>query len=432
MQSNFNNGSLDYLKDWFGISDKTIELYKSAENDIADRFKEIEDIAAYNQLKVLKAFQNNRISYAHFGETTGYGYDDLGRDTLDKVYAEILGAEDAMVRHNIVSGTQAISACLFGVLRPGDTLASVVGGPYDTMEEVIGIRDGEFSDAGTLKDFGVNYRQVDLIDGSFVDYDAVKKLVSENKIKAVLIQRSRGYDWRDSLSVEEIGRIIKTVKDASPDTICIVDNCYGIFVEKHEPTEFGADLIVGSLIKNAGGSLALSGGYIAGSRECVRKVAYRLTAPGLGKHVGASLGMNRNMYQGLFMAPHIVCESIKTAVLCAAMFGRLGFDVCPQVNSRRSDIIQAVKFGTGDGVIKFCRAIQKGSPIDSYVTPEPWDMPGYGAQVIMAAGAFVQGASIELSADGPIEPPYIAYMQGGVTYDSAKIGILKAANEFID
>lgn len=433
MQNNVVSGieSLDYLKDWFDISEKTVRLYQKTEGELAGKFKEIEEIAAYNQLKVLKAFQNNRISYAHFGETTGYGYDDMGRDALDRVYAEILGAEDAMVRHNIVSGTQAISACLFGVLRPGDTLASVVGVPYDTMEEVIGIREGEHSDSGSLKDFGVSYKQVDLLDGTEIDYEGIEKLVRENSIKAVLIQRSRGYDWRDSLTVSEIGRIIKTIKTISPETLCIVDNCYGIFVEKREPTEFGADLIVGSLIKNAGGSIALSGGYIAGTEECVRKVGYRLTAPGLGKHVGASLGMNRNMYQGLFMAPHVVSESIKTAVLCAAMFNNLGFEVCPEVDSVRSDIIQAVKFKTPENVIKFCQAIQKGSPIDSYVTPEPWDMPGYESQVIMAAGAFVQGASIELSADAPIEPPYIAYMQGGVIYDSAKIGILKAADEFV-
>ena len=423
------NNSFEYLKEEFGLKDSTIELYKKVNEK--ERFSEIEETAGYNQAKVLKAFQNNRISYAHFGETTGYGYDDMGRDALDKVYAEILGAEDAMVRHNIVSGTQAISACLFGVLRPGDVLASVVGAPYDTMEEVIGIREGDYDDMGSLKDYGVSYRQVDLTDQNKIDYDSIIELLKSEKIKAVLIQRSRGYDWRDSLTVEEIGNIIKTVKHVSPETICIVDNCYGIFVETKEPTEFGADLIVGSLIKNAGGSLALSGGYIAGTAECVRKVGYRLTAPGLGKHVGASLGMNRNMFQGLFMAPHIVSESIKTAVLCAAMFKELGFEVCPEVNSARSDIIQAVKLKTPDNVIKFCQAIQKGSPIDSFVTPEPWDMPGYENPVIMAAGAFVQGASIELSADAPICEPYIAYMQGGVIYDSAKIGVLKAADEFV-
>ena len=425
------NNSFEYLKEEFGLKDSTIELYKKVNEKVKERFSEIEETAGYNQAKVLKAFQNNRISYAHFGETTGYGYDDMGRDALDKVYAEILGAEDAMVRHNIVSGTQAISACLFGVLRPGDVLASVVGAPYDTMEEVIGIREGDYDDMGSLKDYGVSYRQVDLTDQNKIDYDSIIELLKSEKIKAVLIQRSRGYDWRDSLTVEEIGNIIKTVKHVSPETICIVDNCYGIFVETKEPTEFGADLIVGSLIKNAGGSLALSGGYIAGTAECVRKVGYRLTAPGLGKHVGASLGMNRNMFQGLFMSPHIVSESIKTAVLCAAMFKELGFEVCPEVNSARSDIIQAVKLKTPDNVIKFCQAIQKGSPIDSFVTPEPWDMPGYENPVIMAAGAFVQGASIELSADAPICEPYIAYMQGGVIYDSAKIGVLKAADEFV-
>ena len=425
------NNSFEYLKEEFGLKDSTIELYKKVNEKVKERFSEIEETAGYNQAKVLKAFQNNRISYAHFGETTGYGYDDMGRDALDKVYAEILGAEDAMVRHNIVSGTQAISACLFGVLRPGDVLASVVGAPYDTMEEVIGIREGDYDDMGSLKDYGVSYRQVDLTDQNKIDYDSIIELLKSEKIKAVLIQRSRGYDWRDSLTVEEIGNIIKTVKHVSPETICIVDNCYGIFVETKEPTEFGADLIVGSLIKNAGGSLALSGGYIAGTAECVRKVGYRLTAPGLGKHVGASLGMNRNMFQGLFMAPHIVSESIKTAVLCAAMFKELGFEVCPEVNSARSDIIQAVKLKTPENVIKFCPAIQKGSPIDSFVTPEPWDMPGYENPVIMAAGAFVQGASIELSADAPICEPYIAYMQGGVIYDSAKIGVLKAADEFV-
>lgn len=424
--------SIEYLKNNFGIKDSILKLYKEVSAELKNRFSEIGETAAYNQAKVLKAFQRNRISYAHFGETTGYGYDDIGRDALDRVYADILGAEDAMVRHNIVSGTQAISACLFAVLRPGDILASVVGRPYDTMEEVIGIRSGEFRDCGSLKDFGIGYRQVDLLGGTDVDYDAIKDLLKREKIKVVLIQRSRGYDWRDSLTVDEIGRIISAVKEVSPNTLCIVDNCYGIFVEKQEPTEYGADLIVGSLIKNAGGSLALSGGYIAGTEECVRRVGYRLTAPGLGKHVGASLGMNRNMFQGLFMAPHVVAESIKTAVLCAGIFERLGFEVCPEAGAQRSDIIQAVKLRSAENVIKFCQAIQKGSPIDSYVTPEPWDMPGYGDKVIMAAGAFVQGASIELSADAPICEPYIAYMQGGVIYDSAKIGILKAASEFAD
>ena len=416
----------NYLKEQFGISPKTISLMERTEEELSERFKKIDSIASFNQLKVLKAFQNHRVSYAHFGETSGYGYDDLGRDTLDKVYAEVFSAEDAVVRHQIVSGTQAIASCLYGVLRPGDTMLSVVGRPYDTMEEVIGLRGEE--DCGSLKDFGVSYAQVDLLPDGSIDYDEIQKEVSGQKIKLALIQRSRGYDWRDSLTVETIGKIIACIKEVDADVVCMVDNCYGEFVEEKEPTQVGADIIVGSLIKNAGGSLALSGGYIAGRKDLVEKISYRLTAPGLGRHTGASLGFNRNLYQGFFMAPHIVGQSIKTAVLCAGIFQKLGFDVCPEPESVRSDIIQAIKLKTPENVIAFCQAIQSGSPIDSHVTPEPWDMPGYEDPVIMAAGAFVQGASIELSADAPICPPYIAYLQGGVIYDSAKIGILKAAD----
>ena len=393
----------EILKSSFGISSKTIGLMEKAEGELKEQFDKIDKISAYNQARVLGSFQNNRISYAHFGETSGYGYDDLGRDSLDKVFADVFGAEDAIVRHNIVSGTQAIASCLYGVLRPGDTMVSVVGRPYDTLEEVIGIRGEE--DAGSLMDFGVSYDEVNL-----------------------LIQRSRGYSWRNSLTVDEIGDIISFVKNIDPDVICMVDNCYGEFVEEKEPTHVGADIIVGSLIKNAGGSLALSGGYVAGRSDLIEKISYRLTAPGLGRHTGASLGFNRNLYQGFFMAPHVVGQSIKTAILCAKLFKELGFDVCPEPTDKRSDIIQAIKLKNADNVIKFCQAIQKGSPIDSFVSPEPWDMPGYENPVIMAAGAFVQGASIELSADAPICPPYIAYMQGGVIYDSAKIGILRAAD----
>ncbi len=410
----------------FGIKPYTIELMKSAEQKLKTAFEDIDRIAEYNQLKVLNAFQKNRISYAHFGETSGYGYDDMGRDTLDKVYADVFGAEDAIVRHNIVSGTQAIASCLYGILRPGDTMASVVGAPYDTLEEVIGIRGEE--DCGSLKDLGVNYKQIDLLENGDIDYEKIQTMLKDTKIKLVLIQRSRGYAWRDSLTVEKIGSIIECVKEISPETVCMVDNCYGEFVEEKEPTEVGADIIVGSLIKNAGGSLALSGGYIAGKSNLVEKISYRLTAPGLGRHTGASLGFNRNMYQGFFMAPHIVSQSIKTAMLCAEMFKNLGFEVCPEPDSKRSDIIQAIKLKNPENVIKFCQAIQKGSAIDSYVTPEPWDMPGYENPVIMAAGAFVQGSSIELSADAPICEPYIAYLQGGVIYDSAKIGVLKAVD----
>lgn len=411
----------------FKISPKTVEMMKKAERNLESSFADVDEVAAYNQLKVLDAFQKNRISYAHFGETSGYGYDDMGRDTLDKVFADVFGAEDAMVRHNIVSGTQAIASCLYGVLRPGDKMISVVGAPYDTMEEVIGIRGEE--DCGSLKDFGVEYGQIDLLPDGEVDFDKLTDVLNGEKIKLALIQRSRGYDWRDSLTVEKIGDIIKCIKTVSPHTICMVDNCYGEFVETKEPTEVGADIIVGSLIKNPGGSIALSGGYIAGKTEYIEKISYRLTAPGLGRHVGASLGFNRNLYQGFFMSPHIVAESIKTAMLCAEIFKNMDFEVCPEPYAKRSDIIQAVKFKNPDMQIKFCQAIQSGSAIDSYVTPEPWDMPGYEDPVIMAAGAFVQGASIELSADAPVCSPYIAYMQGGVIYNSAKVGVLKAADE---
>ena len=422
-----DNNIFSILKESFGIREETIQMMQSAESKLKDNFDKTEKIAAYNQLKVLRAFQKNRISYVHFGETSGYGYDDMGRDTLDKVYADVFGAEDAIVRHNIVSGTQAIASCLYGILRPGDTMVSVVGAPYDTLEEVIGIRGKE--DSGSLKDFNINYSQIDLTEDEKVDYNKIMSTFKERTIKLALIQRSRGYAWRDSLTIDEIGKIVKCIKDVSPNTICMVDNCYGEFVEKKEPTEVGVDIIVGSLIKNAGGSLALSGGYIAGKSDLVEKISYRLTAPGLGRHTGASLGFNRNMYQGFFMAPHIVSQSIKTAMLCAEMFENLGFEVCPKSNAVRSDIIQAIKLKTPENVIKFCQAIQKGSAIDSYVTPEPWEMPGYDDPVIMAAGAFVQGASIELSADAPICEPYIAYMQGGTIYEAAKIGILKAVDE---
>ncbi len=414
----------EFILENFGISNKTLDCMEKAEERLKPYFERVEKIAEHNQLKVLSAFQKNKISYAHFGETSGYGYDDMGRDTLDRVYADVFGAEDAIVRHNIISGTQAIASCLYGILRPGDIMASVVGAPYDTLEEVIGIR-GE-GDCGSLKDFDVGYRQIDLLPNGEVDYNKIMSTFKSEKIKLALIQRSRGYDWRDSLTVAAIGKIIETIKSVSPDTVCMVDNCYGEFVEEKEPTEVGADIIVGSLIKNAGGSLALSGGYIAGRADLVEKISYRLTAPGLGRHTGASLGFNRNMYQGFFMAPHIVSQSMKTAMLCAEIFSELGFEVCPTPHAERSDIIQAIKLRTPENVIKFCQAIQQGSAIDSYVTPEPWDMPGYEDPVIMAAGAFVQGASIELSADAPICEPYIAYMQGGVVYDASKIGILKA------
>ncbi len=417
-----------FISDSFGISARALSLVDEAEREAAARFKRIDEIAEVNQLRVMKAFADNRVSDAHFVPTTGYGYDDIGRDTLDKVYADVFGAEDALVRHNFISGTHTISTALFAVLRPGDTLVSVTGKPYDTLEEVIGIAGEE--GGGSLKDFGVSYVQVDLKDGD-IDFDAVRDVLTRVKVKAVTVQRSRGYGDRPTYSAEKIGEVISFVKSISPDTVCIVDNCYGEFAETSEPTHYGADIIAGSLIKNPGGGIAPTGGYIAGKKKYVELCAYRLTSVGIGKEAGASLGFNRQLYQGLFMAPHTVAQAMKAAVLCGAVFEKLGFEVSPKPSEDRYDIIQSIKFRDEEKLCLFCEGIQKGAPVDSFVTPEPWDMPGYGDKVIMAAGAFTQGASIELSADGPIKPPYIAYMQGGLTYESAKLGIMSAADKII-
>lgn len=414
----------DYIIKNFNITADVYDFGQNVIEAVKDRFAAIDETARFNQIKVLKAFQDNKVSDVHFNSTTGYGYDDAGREAIDSIYAQVFEAEDAMVRHNIVNGTHAISLCLFAVLRPGDTLVAVTGKPYDTLEEVIGISgDGN----GSLKEFGVNYKQVDLLDG-MVDYDGILKTVEKNT-KAVIIQKSKGYSFRPSLTCNDIKKIIETVKSINSDIICIVDNCYGEFAERIEPTSVGADLIAGSLIKNPGGGLAETGGYIAGKEKYVELASYKLNSVGLGKHVGATLGMNKQILQGFFMAPRIVAESIKTALFCGCAFEKLGFDVSPSADDYRSDIIQAIKFGTEDGIIKFCQGIQQGAPVDSFVTPYPWDMPGYAHQVIMAAGAFTQGASIELSADGPIKPPYVAYMQGGLTFDSGYVGILKAIQE---
>ena len=418
-----------FIKDNFGISDQTLKVVSVAEESIKEQFKHIENICEISQLRVMKAFADNRVSDSHFVATTGYGYDDLGRDTLDRVYADIMGAEDALVRHNFISGTHTISTALFAVLRPNDILVSITGKPYDTLEEVIGIQ-GEAGN-GSLKDFGVKYVQIDLKHDGTPDLEQIKFTLTHMNVKAVTIQRSKGYGWRPTYSAKDIGALIEFVKEISPETICIVDNCYGEFVETEEPTAYGADLIAGSLIKNPGGGLAPTGGYIAGKQKYVELCAYRLTSVGIGKEAGASLGFNRQMYQGLFMAPHVVSQALKAAVLCSAVFEKLGFEVDPKPNEIRHDIIQSIKFGDPDKVTAFCQGIQKGAPVDSFVTPEPWDMPGYSSQVIMAAGAFVQGASIELSADAPIKPPYIAYMQGGLTYESAKLGIMVAADKML-
>lgn len=418
-----------FIQDNFGISAKTLQIVDEAEKTIKEQFNYIDNICEINQLKVMKAFADNRVSDSHFVPTTGYGYDDIGRDTLDRVYADIMGAEDALVRHNFISGTHTISTALFAVLRPNDILISITGKPYDTLEEVIGI-EGEAGN-GSLKDFGVKYKEILLTADGQPNLELIKSELTLSKVKAVTIQRSKGYGWRPTYSAKEIGDLIKFVKEISPETICIVDNCYGEFVETEEPAIYGADLIAGSLIKNPGGGLAPTGGYIAGRKKYVELCAYRLTSVGIGKEAGASLGFNRQLYQGLFMAPHTVAQALKAATLCSAVFEKLGFEVDPKPDEIRHDIIQSIKFGSAEKVIAFCEGIQKGAPVDSFVTPEPWDMPGYSSQVIMAAGAFNQGASIELSADAPIKPPYIAYMQGGLTYESAKLGIMVAAEKLL-
>lgn len=408
------------------IAEKIRLLAQEAEKEIAPYFDEIDEIARFNQEKVLDAFIKNRVGENCLYPTTGYGYGDVGRDTLDAIYADIFGAEDALVRHNIVNGTHCLTISLFALLRPGDTLLAATGKPYDTLEEVIGIAGDS---GGSLKDFGVSYKQVDLIDGN-VDFDGIKKALTPD-VKAVILQRSKGYDWRDTLSCEKLGKAIEFIKSIRPDVCCIVDNCYGEFAEKTEPTQHGADLIVGSLIKNPGGSLAQSGGYIAGKKEYVELAAYRQTAPGLGKECGATLGQNRYMFQGLFMAPHIVAQAIKSAVFAGALMQKLGYEVNPRPDEKHYDIIQAIKFNDKDRLIKFIQGIQKASPVDSFAVPMPWDMPGYQHEVIMAAGTFVSGASIELSADAPIKEPYVGFMQGGITYESARLAIMNAAAEII-
>ena len=418
---------MDAMYEQLGIERKVLEFGKEIEGLLSERFAAIDETAEYNQLKVIKAMQDNRVSDIHFAATTGYGYNDLGRDTLEDVYASVFHTESALVRPNLISGTHALHVALSGNLRPGDELLSPVGKPYDTLEEVIGIRES----AGSLKEYGVIYRQVDLLpDGGF-DFDGIAAAVGE-KTKLVTIQRSKGYATRPTLSVERIGQLIAFIKERKPDVICMVDNCYGEFVERMEPADVGADMMVGSLIKNPGGGLAPIGGYIAGRKDCIDRASYRLTAPGLGREVGASLGLNQSFYQGLFLAPTVVAGALKGAVFAANVYEKLGFSVVPNSTESRHDIIQAVTFGKPEGVIAFCQGIQAAAPVDSFVTPEPWAMPGYDAPVIMAAGAFVQGASIELSADGPIKPPYAVYFQGGLTWYHAKLGILMSMQKLKD
>lgn len=417
------------LAEAYHISDRTYNLMQQAEAELQNVFAALEQTAFYNQAKVLAAFRHEEVGERHLCGTTGYGTNDAGREALDRIYAEVLGAESALVRQQIVSGTHALSCCYFGVLRPGDTLLFVTGNPYDSLEEVIGLR-GE-ADSGSLADWGVNCRIVDLKEDGTPDYDAIAAALDDS-VKMVSIQRSKGYAWRKSLSVDAIGDIIRFVKEHKKDVICMVDNCYGEFVETKEPTAVGADIMAGSLIKNPGGGLAPTGGYIAGRADLVEKAANRLTAPGIGSSEGATLDVNRLFYQGLFMAPHTVLQSLKTGALAAHMLAHAGFDVSPAADEPRYDIIQSIALGTAEKVCAFCRGIQTGSPVDSTATPEPWEMPGYESRVIMAAGTFVSGASIEISADAPMRPPYAVYMQGGLSYESAKVAVLCAIDAVLE
>jgi cystathionine beta-lyase family protein involved in aluminum resistance len=419
-----DNDIYELIKMTYGVSDEALRLAEECERDVRPVFDEIDRVRDFNQLKVLLAMQKNGLQERHFNFATGYGYSDIGRDVLDRIYADAFGCEDALVRSQFISGTHTLSVTLFGLLRPGDTVVSVTGKPYDTLEEVLGIR-GEAGD-GSLRDFGIRYAQVDLLEDGSPDYEGIAAAVKGAKL--AIMQRSRGYSSRDAISVETLGRIAAVVRESSPDTVTMCDNCYGEFVDTVEPVNAGVDIMAGSLIKNPGGGLALTGGYIAGRAELVRKCANRLTAPGLGKHVGSSLGTPRNMIQGFYMAPHIVAESLKGAVFTARLLDRMGFDTSPAYDAKRSDIVQTVTFGDPEKLSAFCRMIQKAAPVDSDAVPVADDMPGYEAKVIMAAGNFVQGASIELSADGPMIPPYRAFMQGGLTYFNIKLGAILASD----
>ena len=410
-----------------GIEENVYRFGQQVEESLKGRFAQMDQVTEYNQLKVIKAMQKNRVCEACFYPSTGYGYNDLGRDTLEQVYADTFHTEAGLVRPQITCGTHALAIALFGNLRPGDELLSPVGKPYDTLEEVIGIRPS----CGSLAEYGVVYRQVDLREDGTFDYENIKKAINE-KTKMVTIQRSKGYQTRPSFSVRQIGELISFIKNIRSDIICMVDNCYGEFVDTIEPTDVGADLMVGSLIKNPGGGLAPIGGYIVGKKEYVDAASYRMTSPGLGKEVGASLGVNSSFFQGFFLAPTVTRSALKSAVFAANIYEKLGFPVIPNGSEPRQDIIQAVTLGTPQGLVAFCKGIQHAAPVDSYVDPEAWDMPGYDSQVIMAAGAFVQGSSIELSADGPMKPPYAVYFQGGLTWEHAKLGVLMSLQKMVD
>ena len=410
-----------------GLNDKIIELAKEVELEIKEQFKKIDELCELNSLKVLNAFKEHKVSEGMFQESTGYGYNDLGRDTIEKIFASVLGSEDALVRGQFISGTHALTVTLFGLLRPNDTLLSITGKPYDTLDEVIGIEENNSS----LKSFGINYEQIDLIDDDF-DYKKIEDTLRNKFYKVIEIQRSKGYSTRKSIDIEKVEKVIKLIKEVSKDTIVMIDNCYCEFVEEKTPTEVGADIMVGSLIKNLGGGIAPNGAYVAGKTELVELIAERLTVPGEGREVGPSLGMNKLLLQGLFHAPSVVASSLKTAVFTSRMMERLGYNIEPKYDAKRVDIVQNIEFNDRNKLIKYCQGIQMASPIDSFAIPEAWDMPGYTDQVIMAAGTFVQGSSIELSCDGPIREPYIAYQQGGLTYQYGKLGVMKAISNIME
>lgn len=415
------NETKELLKGFYGLDNETFELSEEVMKDIEPQFEKIKKIREYNQYKVLKAMQEARLSDNHFNWTTGYGYNDIGREKVEEIYANVFGAEDALVRPIIVNGTHALSLCVQGLVRPGDEILSVTGAPYDTLQGVIGIRE----EKGCLKEFGVTYDQVDFLEDGNIDLDGIKSKIND-RTKLVMIQRSKGYAWRKSLTIEDIKEAVETVKSVNKDIIVMVDNCYGEFLDTKEPTEVGADIMAGSLIKNPGGGLALTGGYIAGKKELVEMISYRLTTPGIGKECGLTFGTTRTVLQGFFMAPYVTSQAVMGAIFCARAFEKLGYDVLPKYDDLRSDIIQVVRLNNAEEVISFCQGVQEAAPVDSYVRPEPWAMPGYDSDVIMAAGAFIQGSSIELSADAPIRPPYNVYFQGGLTFDHSKMGTLKA------
>ena len=420
---------MNNITNYFNIDERLLKLDEKALEKSSEQFLKIDDITEFNQLKVLSAFIKNGVSESSFAASTGYGYDDRGREILERVMADCMGAEDALMRHNFVSGTHTLTVALFGILRPGDKVICITGRPYDTITGVFGI---DKKTDGSLADFGVEYGQVDLKADGTPNIEKIKEVLKSEQPKMAYIQRSRGYSTRPSLTIKDIKGLIDAVKEVSPNSIIMVDNCYGEFVEKTEPCEIGADIVAGSLIKNPGGGIASTGGYIAGKKELIEKCAMRLTCPGVGKEVGATLGHSRELYMGLFSAPHVVGEALKTAVYTAALFELLGFAVSPKSDQERADIVQCVTLGTADGLVAFCQGMQSGAPVDSFVIPEPWDMPGYTDPVIMAAGAFTLGASIELSADGPLREPYAAWMQGGLNFHSAKAGVLLAAQKMLE